>query len=86
MGFDTPVGLGLTFGTNATQLQVAAGVLAGWSQLGRRRGIHFVEDLDCREFVRAASDVLGSAIVVRDPSAKPLPLIERRSRSFAATA
>jgi saccharopine dehydrogenase-like NADP-dependent oxidoreductase len=86
MGFDTPVDLGLTFGTNATQLQVAAGVLAGWSQLGRRRGIHFVEDLDCREFVRAASDVLGSAIVVRDPSAKPLPLIERRSRSFAATA
>jgi hypothetical protein len=31
-------------GTNATQLQVAAGVVAGWSQLGSRKGIHFVED------------------------------------------
>jgi hypothetical protein len=86
MGFDTPVEKGLTFGTNATQLQVAAGVLAGWSQLGRRRGIHFVEDLDSREFVQAASEILGPPVVVRDPSAKPLPLIERRSRSFAATA
>lgn len=86
MGFDTPVERGLTFGTNATQLQVAAGVLAGWSQLGRRRGIHFVEDLDCRAFIQTASEVLGSPIVVTDPSARPVPLSERRSRAFVATA
>src|SRR5690606_36647994 len=36
MGFETDVELGLRYGTNATQLQVAAGVLAGWAQLGRR--------------------------------------------------
>lgn len=86
MGFDTAVAAGLTFGTNATQLQVAAGVLAGWSQLGRQRGIHFVEDLDCREFIQVAAEVLGPPIVVRDPAATPVSLIGRRSRSFAATA
>jgi saccharopine dehydrogenase-like NADP-dependent oxidoreductase len=86
MGFDTTVEAGLTFGTNATQLQVAAGVLAGWSQLGRRKGLHFVEDLDSREFIRTASAVLGPPIVVCDPSARPVSLIERRSRAFAATA
>lgn len=46
MGFATDMTAGLSMWTNATQLQVAAGVLAGWSQLGRRKGIHFVEDLD----------------------------------------
>src|SRR5690606_8432727 len=45
MGFETNVSKGLELGTNATQLQVAAGVLAGWHQLGRVKGIHFVEDL-----------------------------------------
>jgi hypothetical protein len=59
MGFDTDVATGLRFGTNATLLQVAAGVIAGWSQLGRTRGVHFVEDLDPREFVRDVSELLG---------------------------
>jgi homospermidine synthase len=86
MGFDTSVETGRAFGTNATQLQVAAGVLAGWSQLGRRRGLHFVEDLDCREFVQSAVEVLGSPIVVHDPAAAPLALAERRSRAFVAAA
>lgn len=85
MGFDTGVAQGLHFGTNATQLQVAAGVLAGWSQLGSRRGIHFVEDLDCGEFVQTASEVLGPPVVVHDPTARYLPLLERRSRSFVAS-
>jgi homospermidine synthase len=77
MGFDTDVATGLAFGTNATQLQVAAGVLAGWSQLGQRRGIHFVEDLDWREFLASASEVLGSPVVVHDASARPTPLADR---------
>jgi hypothetical protein len=78
MGFDTDVATGLRFGTNATQLQVAAGVIAGWSQLGRTRGIHFVEDLDSREFVRVVSGLLGPPIVVHDRAATPLSLAQRQ--------
>jgi hypothetical protein len=80
MGFDTDVTRGLLFGTNATQLQVAAGVVAGWSQLGRRRGIHFVEDLDSREFIYVVSQVLGAPVVVHDRTAIPLSLAERQSQ------
>ncbi len=78
MGFDTDVATGLALGTNATQLQVAAGIVAGWSQLGRRKGIHFVEDLDCERFVHVATEVLGTPVVVHDASASPLTLAERR--------
>jgi hypothetical protein len=78
MGFDTDVATGLRFGTNATLLQVAAGVIAGWSQLGRTRGVHFVEDLDPREFVRDVSELLGTPIVVHDRAAIPLSLAERQ--------
>lgn len=84
MGFDTDTALGLKLGTNATQLQVAAGVLAGWTQLGRCKGIHFVEDLDCHEFVRIASQVLGPLVTVHDPSAVETPLAERARRAAAA--
>ncbi|HEY8550781.1 MAG TPA: hypothetical protein VIL35_12565 [Vicinamibacterales bacterium] len=77
MGFDTPVSAGLRYGTNATQLQVAAGVLAGWSQLGNLRGIHFVEDLDTDRFVRVASEILGPPGVVHDPEARPVSLTDR---------
>jgi hypothetical protein len=79
MGFDTDVATGLRFGTNATQLQVAAGVIAGWSQLGRTRGIHFVEDLDSREFVRVVTELLGAPTLVHDRTAIPLSLAERQS-------
>jgi hypothetical protein len=77
MGFDTDVTRGLALGTNATQLQVAAGVLAGWTQLGSRTGIHFVEDLDWREFLSATSEVVGPPVVVHDVSAPPRLLAER---------
>ncbi|MGE0022046.1 MAG: hypothetical protein AB7S70_00250 [Hyphomicrobium sp.] len=81
MGFDTDMTRGLSMQTNATQLQVAAGVLAGWSQLGRRKGIHFVEDLDAEKFVRVASEVLGAPISVHDASAAPKRLAERSATS-----
>ena len=55
-----------------------AGVLAGWSQLGSRKGIHFVEDLDSPEFVRVASEVLGAPVSVHDASAAPTQLADRR--------
>jgi homospermidine synthase len=77
MGYRTDVASGLAVGTNATQLQVAAGVIAGWTQLGERKGIHFVEDLDVREFLAIASEILGESLRVHDPDAKPRRLEER---------
>lgn len=77
MGFETDVALGLTYDTNATQLQVASGVLAGWMQLGARRGIHFVEDLDWRAFLGVVSRILGSPVVVHDALAQPRSLVDR---------
>lgn len=77
IGFRTEVASGMKYGTNATQLQVAAGVLAGWSQLGKREGIHFVEDLNWREFLRIAQQVLGPPLVVHDELAVPRALRER---------
>lgn len=77
MGFDTPMETGLAFGTNATQVQVAAGVLSGWSQLGRQKGIHFVEDLDHRAFMDTASEILGRPLVVHDEHAPALTFAQR---------
>ena len=77
MGFDTDVPRGLAFGTNATQLQVAAGVVAGWNQLGPQSGIHFVEELDPAGFVSCASEVLGAPVVVHDETAPIRPLVQR---------
>lgn len=77
MGFETHMSRGLAMGTNATQLQVAAGVLAGWSQLGTRPGIHFVEDLDWRLFLNVATEVLGKKVVVHDSDARPQSVAER---------
>ncbi len=77
MGFVTDVAKGRPHATNATQLQVAAGVLAGWLQLDGAPGIHFVEDLDTREFLGAAAEILGPPVVVHDPAATPLRLADR---------
>lgn len=77
MGFSTDVQMGLAWGTNATQLQVAAGVLAGWTQLGAYPGIHFVEDLDWRAFLATASEILGSPMIVHDAGAQPRSLAAR---------
>lgn len=77
LGFDTPVTKGMTFGTNATQLQVAAGVIAGWSQLGNESGIHFVEDLNSDLFLESVSQILGPPIEYYDSAATPVRLQDR---------
>jgi hypothetical protein len=84
MGFDTDVTMGLASGTNATQLRVAAGVLSGWSQLGRHKLIHFVEDLNNHEFVSIATEILGRPLVVHDESA-PARLLSDRVRTTVGT-
>lgn len=77
-GFDTAVADALRWDTNATLLQVAAGVLAGWAQLGRRGGVHVVEDLDADAYLRIACEVLGPIEVVHRPDAPFTPLAARR--------
>ena len=77
MGFATDVEKGRPHGTNATQLQVAAGVLAGWAQLGGAPGIHFVEDLDWKRFLGDAIEILGPPVVVHDPAAPARLLADR---------
>ena len=77
LGFDTDVSAGLALGTNATQLQVAAGVLAGWTQLGSRMGIHFVEKLDWQAVLKVVGEVLGPTVMVHDTMAVPLTLADR---------
>jgi hypothetical protein len=84
MGFDTDVTMGLASGTNATQLRVAARALSGWSQLGRHKGIHFVEDLNNHEFVSIATEILGRPLVVHDESA-PARLLSDRVRTTVGT-
>jgi len=71
------VAAGLRHGTNGTQLQVAAGVLAGWSQLGARQGLHVVEDLDWRAYLDVAEEILGPAQVHHAPEAPPRRLRDR---------
>lgn len=77
MGFSTDVEKGRRFGSNATELQVAAGVLAGWMQLEGAPGIHLVEEIDRRAFLAAAIEILGEPAVVHDPEAPVLRLEDR---------
>lgn len=78
IGFETDVRDGLRLGTNATELQVAAGALAGWNRLGEKLGIHCVEELDPTLYLQTVTEVLGPFRVVYDPSAEPLSMDERR--------
>lgn len=77
LGFDTDVSVGARYGTNATELQVATGVLAGLSQLGLRKGIHFVEDLDWSRYLSVTTQVLGEPLVVYDAKAPTRSLVDR---------
>lgn len=79
LGFHTDVRDGLRLGTNATELQVAAGALAGWNRLGERLGIHCVEELDPVSYLETVTAVLGPYRVVHDPTARPLRMEERFS-------
>lgn len=74
VGFDTPVTDGLRYGTNATLLQTAAGVLAGWASLGSRTGIHVVDELDWRAYLAIVEDILGPRQVhySRETTVRPI--------------
>jgi homospermidine synthase len=78
LGFDNDCRDAAALGTNATELQVAAGVVAGWEQLGRVEGIHGVEDLDAGHMLETAQRVLGPLVDHHDPHATWTPLPDRR--------
>lgn len=78
IGYKTSVDKGLSFGTNATQLQVAAGVVAGLKQLGSVKGFHFVENLNGDEFLSSVEEILGDKVIVYDPNALCVKLSERK--------
>jgi hypothetical protein len=78
-GFETDCADAIAWGTNATLLQVAAGVLAGWLQLDDTEGVRTVEALDTVRYVDDVAAVLGPVRCVHDPSAPMAPLPSRRA-------
>lgn len=80
-GFDTECAQAAAYGTNATLLQVAAGVLAGWNRVGERPGAHVIEELDTEAFVDDVSAILGPWQVHHDRAARFTPLPDRRRPS-----
>jgi homospermidine synthase len=76
-GFDTDCAAAAVYGTNATLLQVAAGVLAGWAQLGMQPGARVVEQLDVVAYLHDVIAVLGEPVVFHDPGAPFIPLVDR---------
>jgi hypothetical protein len=81
LGFENSCHQASQFSTNATLLQVAAGVIAGWLQLGTVRGIHLVEEIDCAEYLAVVESILGPPAVFYDPDAIPCRL---DSRAFSS--
>ncbi|MFV8755638.1 saccharopine dehydrogenase NADP-binding domain-containing protein [Nannocystaceae bacterium ST9] len=79
IGWHTAVEDALALATNATLLQVATGLLAGWTSLRTREpGVWLAEELDGPRVLGLACSVLGELEQVWDPDAKPLGLRERR--------
>lgn len=79
MGYETTMERGLKFGVNATQLQVAAGVLAGWKQLNQSTGLRFVEDLDSKAYLNTVDQVLGSPKSFFYPNHSPKLFKDRKT-------
>lgn len=79
IGWETPVELGRQYSSNATLLQVAAGVIVGWTLAQRLEpGIWLPEDLDSERALGLASEILGAPKVVWDRDAPCLTVAARR--------
>lgn len=79
IGWQTAVEDARAYSTNATLLQVATGVLAGWPQLSAAPpGVYLPEDLDGDRILAAAEQVLGPLRVVWDPHAPLRRVADRR--------
>ncbi len=79
IGWHTEVEDALTLATNATLLQVATGLLVGWTSLRELDpGVWLAEDLDGPRMLSLASSVLGKLEQVWDREAIPRSLRERK--------
>jgi hypothetical protein len=79
IGWQTAVADALPYSTNATLLQVSAGVLAGWHELRRAApGIYLPEDLDSARTLALAEQLLGPPRVVWDREAPARSVVARR--------
>lgn len=70
---------------NGTLLQAAAGVLAGWTLLGTRRGLHVVDELDVHAYLALVERVLGRRRVHHAPDARARTIAERRIEHARST-
>lgn len=78
-GFEHDAGVCARGGSyNATTLQAAAGVLAGWAMVGTRRGVHVTDDLDHRAYLDLVEAILGARRIVHAPDAPPRSVASRR--------
>jgi homospermidine synthase len=65
--------------TNATLLQVATGVIAGWTELDRAApGVYLPEELDTRRTLALAEQILGPLDVIWIPDAPARSIRSRR--------
>ncbi|KIG18843.1 Homospermidine synthase-like protein [Enhygromyxa salina] len=79
IGWQTAVADALPYSTNATLLQVSAGVLAGWHELRRAApGIYLPEDLDSQRTLGLAEQLLGPPQVIWDRTAPARSVAARR--------
>ena len=79
IGWQGAVEDALALGTNATLLQVATGLVAGWSSLRELEpGVYLAEELEGARVLGLAGKVLGGLEVVWDREARVVSLRDRR--------
>jgi homospermidine synthase len=79
LGWQTSIEAAREYGTNATLLQVAAGVIAGWTELDRSApGVYLPEDLDSTRTLALAEQILGPIEVLWEPEAPHRSIAARR--------
>ena len=79
IGWETPVDLGRRFASNATLLQVAAGVIAGWTTMRELDpGIWLPEELDTQRTLQLACEILGPLKIIWARDAPALGVLARR--------
>jgi homospermidine synthase len=81
IGFQNYVNEGLLYNSNATLLQVAAGVIAGWKLMESDKGLHLVEELDENAYLKTVTDILGPIQEFWDPDAPLCRMVNRQVRN-----
>jgi homospermidine synthase len=79
IGWETPMEAARRYSTNATLLQVAAGILAGWPELrAAEPGVYLPEELDTAGTLALAEEVIGAPRVIWDRDAPARDVAARR--------